>query len=117
MKKLIIIFVAFLSVTVMAKNCLIEDSDDGNSVEAQYEAHGCGYTILVEKNNNAFFLIERCYDGKKSLYTINRINNNAYKSQLTTWDKYGVLIVDKTYFPISYSPGEAWHERITKHCK
>ena len=116
MKKVIIIFVAFLSVTVMAKNCLIEDY--GNCVEAQYEAYGCGYTITVTKNNDEFILIENCYDdGKNSVYTIKRINNNAYKSQLTTWDKYGVLIKDKTYFPISYSPGEAWDERITKHCK
>ena len=116
MKKVIIIFVAFLSVTVMAKNCLIEDY--GNRVEAQYEAYGCGYTITATKNNNEFQLIENCYDNdKNSFYTIKRINNNIYKSQLNTWDKYGVLIVDKTHFPISYSPGEAWHERITKHCK
>jgi len=116
MKKLIIILVAFLSVTVMAKNCSIEDY--GNRVEAQYRAHDCGYTITVTKNNNEFQLIEYCYDnGENSFYTIKRINNNTYKSQLTTWDKYGVLIVDKTHFPISYSPGEAWHERITKHCK
>lgn len=116
MKKLVIILIACISVNVMAKNCSIEDY--GNRVEAQYEAHDCYYTIIVTKNGNDFQLTENCYDnGSNAFYTIEQVNNKVYKSRLTEWDKYGVLIKDKTYFPISYSPGEAWHERITKHCK
>lgn len=118
MKKLIIILIAFLSINVMAKNCSIKDY--GNRVEAQYKAHNCVYTMIAMKNNSEFQLIENCENGNNAMYSIKKEYFTAgifvYNYKLTEWDKYGVLIIDKSGSS-DIKPGEAWHERITKYCK
>lgn len=111
---LILIAVAF----VMAKNCAIESSDKG--VIATFNAHNCTYTMIVTKNNSEFQLLETCEDSTNAMYVIKKkyITSGIfdYEYELNEWDKYGVLITDKSGSS-DIKPGEAWHKRITKYCK